>query len=74
MYGLWNIFGYIVRYDSNPKPKAKQDIHVFSYIPYAHSVKVMFSGIFSVLIFGYSPGRSHVELSIGAACLFVTLL
>lgn len=56
------------------KPKAKQDTHMFSYIPYVHSVKVMFNGIFRVLIFGCSPGRSHVELSIGAACLFVTLL
>lgn len=37
-------------------------------------MKIMFNDIFSVLLFGYSPGRSHVELSIVAACLFVTLL
>lgn len=56
------------------RPKAKQDIHMFSYIPSAHGVKIKFNGIFSVRLFGYSPGRSHVELSIVAAGLLVTLL
>lgn len=56
------------------RPKSEQNTHMFSYISYAHCLKVTFSGIFGVLVFDYSPVRLHVEFSIVAAWQFVSVL